>query len=227
MALFRRLFIAAAVAGVLSGLSVGIIHQLITVPIIYTAEVFEERHDGPVHVDHDGWRPRDGVERTSYTILADLLGGIGFSLLLVAAYAVAGVKMSAWKGVKWGVAAFVVFVLAPSLGLPPELPGSSAAPLIDKQLWWVSTVMLTIIGLAVLSRRPADPLTFIAAILAILFLHEIGAPKPMALESAVPAFLADRFVAATIISGLLFWIAAGALTGLLYQRLLQSFARAD
>src|SRR3954468_7868647 len=115
MQMFRRLFIAAASAGLLSGLFVTLIHQVTTVPVILPAEVFEKAADekaAPAAADaasssmattagaaesHDGhdhgaaeWEPEDGFERTAYTVLADLLTGIGFSLLLIAGFAVSG-----------------------------------------------------------------------------------------------------------------------------------------
>src|SRR3954468_24959785 len=45
MQMFRRLFIAAASAGLLSGLFVTLVHQVTTVPIILEAEVYEKAAD--------------------------------------------------------------------------------------------------------------------------------------------------------------------------------------
>src|SRR5262245_21685033 len=145
MQVFRRLFIAAASAGLLSGLFVTLVHQVTTVPVILDAEVFEKaadekaaaapapttdatHEDGHDH-EHDAaaWEPQDGFERTAYTLGADLLTGIGFALLLIAAYAISGRSIDWRQGVYWGLAGFVVFTLAPGLGLPPEVPGTAAA----------------------------------------------------------------------------------------------------
>src|SRR5437762_1789186 len=108
MQMFRRLFIAAASAGLLSGLFVTLVHQVTTVPIILSAEIYEKAADekaateapapdaatGEAAHDHDAhdhgagaWEPEDGFERTAYTLGADLLTGIGFALLLIAGYA--------------------------------------------------------------------------------------------------------------------------------------------
>ncbi len=46
-------------------------------------------------------------------------------------------------GLLWGLAGFVVFVLAPNFGLPPELPGMQAGDLMQRQIWWLATVVLT------------------------------------------------------------------------------------
>jgi len=62
-------------------------------------------------------------------VLTDVLTGIGFALLLVAGFALAGRAVGWREGLLWGLAAFVAFTLAPSLGLSPEPPGIPAAPL--------------------------------------------------------------------------------------------------
>src|SRR5205085_1542795 len=90
MTIFRRMFLAASVAGILSGLFIGIVHQITTAELIRSAEVFERAapEHGPEEAGHEnhaeGWEPSDGIERIFYTMLADALAGIGFSLLLIA-----------------------------------------------------------------------------------------------------------------------------------------------
>jgi predicted cobalt transporter CbtA len=75
------------------------------------------------------WEPEDGIEKTAYTLLADLLTGIGFALLLAAGLALQGGTVTWRTGPFWGLAGFATFTLAPGLGLPPELPGTETAPL--------------------------------------------------------------------------------------------------
>lgn len=41
------------------------------------------------------------------------------------------------QGLLWGLAGCATFVLAPTLGLPPELPGTAAADLTLRQTWWI------------------------------------------------------------------------------------------
>lgn len=243
MQMFRRLFIAAASAGLLSGLFVTLVHQVTTVPVILDAEVFEKAADEKAageapaasgdtamadmsHADHDhehgaaAWEPQDGFERTAYTVLADLLTGIGFSLLLVAAFAVTGSQMDWRKGFYWGLAGFAVFILAPGLGLPPEVPGTAAAPLTERQVWWTATAVLTAGALALLFHvKQPKPIWIVAAMAMIVIPHAIGAPQPAEYASAAPESLAHRFVVATTISGFLFWLAAGSLSGHFYGRL--------
>lgn len=59
-------------------------------------------------------------------------------------------KLTVWSGMCWGAAGFVVFGVAPGLGLPPELPGMVAATLSKRQVWWVFTVACTFAALGLL-----------------------------------------------------------------------------
>jgi cobalt transporter subunit CbtA len=227
MELFRRMFITASIAGAISGLIIGIFQQFTTVQIIHDAEVLErttEVQPAPIHDEHgmSAWVPVDDAERVAYTILADVLTGIGFSLLLVAAFAIAGTAIDWRRGFAWGVAAFAAFVLAPGLGLPPDIPGIYAAQLGERQLWWASIVMLTALAMVLLSRKQAHPLTYVIAMALIVFPHALGAPQAPADLSAAARSLVHRFIVATTISGLLFWTVAGTLTGLFYRRAVQS-----
>jgi predicted cobalt transporter CbtA len=68
-------------------------------------------------------------------------------------------------------------------------------------------------------------LTYAVALVLIALPHAIGAPQPAAFQSTAPEPLAHLFVVATMMSGLLFWLVVGTLTGLLYQHLVQPGAR--
>jgi cobalt transporter subunit CbtA len=239
MDVFRRLFVVAALAGLISGVFVTVVHQVSTVPVILNAEIYEtasapaepatdaapmstaaDGHDpGHDHEhDEDGWRPADGFERTAFTLLADVLTGIGFALLLVSAYSFRGRAVDWRAGLFWGLAGFVVFTLAPDLGLPPEVPGTEAAPLLERQLWWVATAALTAagLGLIVFGRQA---LWAILGIVLIVLPHAWGAPQPAEYQSVAPESLAHRFVVAATVTSLLFWAALGLTTGFLYGRI--------
>ena len=96
---------------------------------------------GPGHEhDEEAWEPADGIERYAFTLLANIVTGIGFALILVAVSEFAG-GIGSWRqGLFWGLAGFAVFTLAPGLGLPPELPAMPAADLLPRQVWWTATV---------------------------------------------------------------------------------------
>jgi cobalt transporter subunit CbtA len=152
-----------------------------------------------------------------FTTLANVIGGIGFALLLVAVFAFRGTPMDYRRGIEWGLAGFAVFSLAPALGLPPELPGMDTADLLTRQTWWLGTVVATGggLGLVILQRRLWARL---AGIVLITTPHIIGAPHPATLASAVPAELAAQFAIASLVTAALFWIVLGGLCGHFYAR---------
>ena len=101
-------------------------------PIILQAESYETatEHvttDAPTHAG--AWEPENGIERTAYTLLADTLTGTGFALLLAAGITLRDGDVTWREGLFWGLAGFATFTIAPGIGLPPEIPGTAAAPL--------------------------------------------------------------------------------------------------
>jgi cobalt transporter subunit CbtA len=231
---FRNIVLVAAVAGVLAGLGMTVAQQLTTVPLILKAEVYEEQGATPAAHDHGdaatpsaheheegGWQPADGFERTAFTLIANIVTGVGFALLLIAASELAG-GITGWRqGVFWGLAGFAVFTLAPSLGLPPELPAMPAAELGARQLWWVTTVLSAAGALALLFYG-RSPLAIVAAIALIVAPHLIGAPEPASYDTPIPEGLHHSFVVAVVLTALLFWVLLGALAGLFRGRFIQA-----
>lgn len=240
METFRRLFIVAALAGLISGVFITVVHQVSTSKIILAAEVFENAAeaaepaaaeataadttnatvaaDGHDHEhEAEAWGPEDGMERILYTALADILTGIGFSLLLVAGYRIWGGQMTWRTGLYWGLAGFAAIVLSPDLGLPPEVPGTEAAPLLERQIWWLATAVLTAGGLALIFFGKRYWWAAIGLALIVLP-HAYGAPQPAEPGSVAPEELAHRFIVAATIAGLLFWSVLGTATGYFYSR---------
>src|ERR1700757_4729802 len=177
MGSFRSIVFSSVIAGFIVGAIITVIQQFGTVPLILKAEVFEkaaETHQaapvalepqqavvGHSHSDHEhaaeAWEPRDGLERNAYTAAANVLTAIGFALLLAGFFAVrsgaTGENVSWHEGLMWGLAGFAVFTIAPGLGLPPELPGVPAAPLLSRQIWWAIAASATAAGLGVVFFR--------------------------------------------------------------------------
>jgi cobalt transporter subunit CbtA len=225
--MFRRIVFAAVLGGLVAGGIASAVQAVRAVPLILQAEVYEEAaekakpHDRPAAADHahdeDAWAPADGWERTGYTVLFNLLAGVGFGLLIAAGLALSG--QGGWRaGLVWGVCGYVSFVVAPALGLPPELPGTEAAPLVARQVWWMATAAATAAGLAlILVRRGAVGIVLGLVLLAIP--HLIGAPGLAEHGGVVPAALAREFILIVLVTGLIFWIALGASTGAIYRRL--------
>ncbi|KRQ17121.1 CbtA family protein [Bradyrhizobium manausense] len=182
-------------------------------------------HAAHDHADHDhgagAWEPRDGFERNAYTAAANVLNAIGFALLLAGFFAVrsgATGEGVAWhEGLLWGLAGFAVFTIAPGLGLPPELPGVPAAPLLSRQIWWLAAVLATAAGLALIVFRRSAPAA-IAGVILLALPHLIGAPELEHVETNVPSSLSHQFVVAVTVTSLIFWTLLGAATSLAFVR---------
>jgi cobalt transporter subunit CbtA len=116
------------------------------------------------------------------------------------------------------LAGFAAFALAPAFGLPPELPGSVAADLLSRQVWWVGTVAATALGFALLvfGARTWTPPLGIALLVAP---HLIGAPHPAEGAGSVPPELAAAFAARSLVVNAVLWALLGLATGWLYARL--------
>jgi cobalt transporter subunit CbtA len=221
---FQRIFLTALIAGAIAGLAAAGVQRINIIPLIEQAEVYEaaEAHGGHAGAGPtEAWEPEAGLERAAYTVLADVLAGIGFAFLLTGAIALASLRgyvVDARRGILWGAAGFTVFALAPALGLPPLPPGMEAAELVQRQVWWIGTAATTAfgLGLIVFPRR----LVYRVIGAGVLVLpYVIGAPEPPEMVGKVPAGLAAEFVVASLATAGLFWLLLGAISGWLYHRL--------
>ncbi len=227
--MFRSLVMSALLAGAAAGLLLTVIQQWQVTPIILAAEKFEtaaaeapaHEHSGHSHEHNEAtWSPAEGTERMLYTLLANVFAGIGFALLIAAGMGFSG--HSGWRrGLYWGLAGYAVFFVAPTLGLHPDVPGTTAAALVERQLWWISTVAASAAGLALLVFGRSLLLRGVAVIL-LLMPHLFGAPLPEHAGSLVPQQLSDDFVLATTVVNAIFWISLGLFCGRFLQRFLPS-----
>ena len=168
-------------------------------------------------MEDEGWAPADGFERFAFSVVANIVTGIGFALILVAVSEFAG-GIGSWRqGVFWGLAGFAAFTLAPGLGLPPELPAMPAADLLQRQIWWWATVAATGAGLGLLAFRKSLPLAILAVAL-IVAPHIVGAPQPDSFVTAIPEGLHHQFVVAVTVTNLVFWLVLGAAVGVVRGR---------
>jgi len=245
MNLFRNVVFIAAIAGLVAGVVLACMQAFATVPLILKAEVFEQAGGGHEHAaapaapaatdtnamstaapapaeaaapaEEEGWAPADGFERFAFSVVANIVTGIGFALILVAVSEFAG-GIGSWRqGVFWGLAGFAVFTLAPGLGLPPELPAMPAADLMQRQIWWTATVAATAAGLGLLAFRKSLPLAILAVAL-IVAPHIVGAPQPENFETPIPEGLHHQFVVAVTVTNLVFWLVLGAVVGVVRGR---------
>ena len=189
----------------------------------------EHVHEHEVH-EHStsNWQPAEGMERTAFTALANVSLAIGFALFLTAAFSLrvnskkkninhANYKTDNWQaGLLWGLAGYVVFFVTPSLGLPPELPGAQSAPLHDRQLWWLLTVLMSATGLYLLVF--VKQVSFkVFGLLLIVTPYIIGAPEPLTHATTVLEALVSSFIQATAIANALFWLSLGVLVNYFYK----------
>ncbi|WP_165855202.1 CbtA family protein [Marinobacter sp. JSM 1782161] len=240
--MFRSLILSACVIGVVAGLAMTAFQSFGVTPIILAAEQYEvsepaepesaHPHEAAGHThehgqagDHhhhggDEWAPADGFERTFYSAVSNICAGIGFAALLLVVMNQlrerGRMTPNASRGLLLGALGFVAVFMAPSLGLPPEVPGASAAALESRQLWWVATVLLTVAGLGILflaggwQRILGVPLLLVTHF--FVPTHEgpmFSHPDPDAVTALNE--LHHQFIWATGLSNLAFWLLIGVL----------------
>jgi cobalt transporter subunit CbtA len=229
--MFRRLLMIALMAGACAGLVTSALQMAKVWPLILAAETYEAAPapaagQAPAATAHDhaaDWEPAAGFERVGYSVLFNLLAGIGFALLLNGAITLyqalqSDARIDPRSGLLWGLAGFACFALAPAMGLPPELPGMPAADLTLRQGWWVATAAATALGLALMSFAPARVLKGMG-LLILLAPHLVGAPQPDDHHSDVPAGMAAEFAIASLATAAVFWLVLGGLSGWLQRRM--------
>jgi cobalt transporter subunit CbtA len=233
--MFRNLFFAALVAALCAGLVTSVIQHFRVTPLIFAAESFEgeagHHHHGEEAVAHshaegtpahshgeDEWMPQDGLERTGYTVLANILMAAGYALIIGAVSVLFNLPITWSTGLLWGLGGFAAFSLAPSFGLPPGLPGMPVADTFARQLWWAGTALSTGAALLLAAKLRA-PWALAIAIALIVLPHVIGAPQAPAEATGVPAPLAASFAAAVLFNGAVFWVVLGAVFGRMHDYL--------
>lgn len=232
--LLRAIIYNALLIGLLVGLLLTGLQSFLVNPIIHAAESYEvaaepvaatahthEHAEGQHHHHGEAWAPADGFERFFYTALSNILVSIAFAAVLLAL--MCQTKLQGWtsvslgRGVLWGVAGFAAFFVAPGIGLPPEIPGIEAAPLGNRQGWWLLAVVSVIAGLGILAFTP---LKFKVLSLPLFVLpYFVGAPHSSGPEfngdAATVAALQDlhqQFILASGFTNLLFWLILGAIS---------------
>lgn len=244
-----RVLTVSILAGLLAGLLISALQHVTTTPLILKAETYEaalrtqstpmaaafdgqariQLAHGPAgHAGHAGepeWKPQDGLQRTAFTSLVTIGTAIGFAALLLAGMIAANEEIDQRRALAWAVCGFLAFGLAPAMGLAPELPGAAAAELQQRQLWWLTTAIVTAGALFVFLRAEASWARALA-VLALLVPHLIGAPHPAAPESKVPAEIAAHFAALSLAVQATLWLATGFAVGVLWPWLARRSAAA-
>jgi len=239
--MLKSLTASALGAGLAAGLLAAGLQLLLLSPLIGEAELYEsgtlthfaagapaadDHAAGPAdHVHADGEPDHDhgasdAPGRALLTILSTVATYTGFALMVVAGFALAEgaglVRITARQGLGWGLAGFAATQFFPALGLAPELPGSGAAALEARQLWWLMTVASTLAGIGLLAAI-RSPLRF-AGLALIALPHLVGAPHPEGYAGVTPPELAAQFAARALVVGAVGWVALGWIAGLLWSR---------
>ncbi|MGB4526395.1 CbtA family protein, partial [Planktomarina temperata] len=179
----KNLFVSAICAGIAAGLLASVLQFTFVIPVLLEGELYET--GARVHFSTDGSPQSDRAApslggdwtRHSMTVAFNIVTYTGYGLLLAALISFAalkGITTSARQGLIWGLCGFIAVQLAPAIGLPPELPGTIAAEVGQRQLWWISTILASATGLGLIAfGRSYLPL---AGVILIAIPQLLGAP---------------------------------------------------
>jgi len=221
--MFTRILTSALFAGFAAGLIAAVLQLVFVQPVLLHAELYEtgaKLHFGTEGSSAHGPAMAFDAMRDGLSILFSGLIYTGYGLILVAAMALAderGVKITPRKGILWGIAGFIAVHFAPAISLPPEVPGSAAADVAVRQVWWFSTVAVTGLAMALIAFGQSWK-TWGAAVLLLIAPHLIGAPHPEIFQGTTPPELASLFATRALGVGLSVWALLGLFAAYFWQR---------
>jgi len=217
--MFSRILTSALIAGAAAGLIAALLQLVFLQPVLLHAELFEKgilTHFGSAPMSEMTVElPGFDAQRDLLSIAFSMLIYAGFGLMLVAAMTLAesnGTKITARSGLIWGVAGFVSVHLAPGFSLPPEVPGVAAADITARQIWWFSTVGVTIVALWLLAFGKT-PVAWVISVALLIAPHLIGAPQSEIMTGPAPTELGSLYAARAFGVNLAGWVALGILAG--------------
>ncbi len=229
-----KFLLAALVAGILAGVAMSAAQTVKVVPLILHAEKYENapahdhdvsgkdaiagghNHDQAASDDHAGMTAGEpgggedgerlfGIDRFGGTLLANIVTGAGFALVLAAIMLISGKTITVANAFAWGLCGWFAVQFLPAMGLAPELPGMPAADLEARQYWWVGTVIASAAGLWAVAYLVPWALR-LGGLVLLAIPHIIGAPQPADIASDVPATLASEYAVAALATTLFFWL---------------------
>ena len=224
----KHMLSSALIAGFAAGLLCALLQFLLVHPDSVLAERYETgelthfavpaTHDHASHDHSTGAEPAP-LQRHALTALFSVLTYAGYGLILLGGIRLAeavDIKIGPAQALLWGLAGFLTFQLMPALGLAPELPGTPAADLTDRQIWWAATAVATAAGLWFMAYGTAL-WQRIAGAGVLTLPHIWGAPEIETFGGVVPPELASAFAAHTLGVGLITWVALGWLAVTLWR----------
>lgn len=222
--MIKRIAQTAGFTGLLAALLLTLLQSFWVAPLILQAETFEQAPAAHEHAtgtaahthDAEAWEPEDGWQRVLSTTAGNLVVAVGFALMLAGLYTLRAPTRTA-QGLLWGLAGYATFVLAPTLGLPPELPGTAAADLALRQAWWIGTAASTAAGIALLVFG-RNALLKVLGVAILVVPHVIGAPQPAVHSMLAPEGLQAQFKIASQLTNIAFWLALGLISAWLFRR---------
>lgn len=232
-----KFLLAALVAGILAGMAMTGAQTVKVEPLILHAEKYEKapaHHHSAAHENgtaekHQQMASHDasndevgnrlfGIDRFGGTLMANIVAGAGFALMLAAIMLASGKAITFANAFGWGLCGWFAVQFLPAMGLAPELPGMPSADLAARQYWWVLTVLASAAGLWALVFL--KPLVYRLGGLVLLALpHIVGAPQPEDIASDVPATLASEYAVAALATTLFFWLVLAYLLAWTTERL--------
>lgn len=186
-----------------------------------TAEMADHDH-AETDMGHSHAAPtgdEGSLKRNALTVLFMGFTYAAYGILLAAGYGLAshfGYAVTVERGLLWGLGGFLAFHLAPALGLAPELPGTIAAELLHRQIWWLATVIATAAGLALLASGRWGVWAWVAAGALLAAPHGIGAPMADGFYGSAPPELSSLYAARSLGVALAAWLVLGWLSARLW-----------
>ena len=213
----KNLLTSAVFAGVAAGLIAALLQFVFVIPALLEGELFET--GARVHFGANGspeserGSPGLGTEwaRHAMTVGFNVVTYVGFGFLLLAAMAFAELRgltaITPKQGIIWGLAGFIAIQLAPAIGLPPELPGTPAAEIGPRQMWWLGTLVASALGLWVVAFGRG--IIALSGVILLIGPHIIGAPHLDAFWGVAPPELSAEFVTLSLGAAAAGWSALG------------------
>lgn len=222
----KNLFVSAICAGIAAGLLASALQLTFVIPVLLEGELYET--GARVHFGTDGSPQSDrGTPplagdwlRHSMTVAFNIVTYTGYGLLLAAMISFAslkGITTTAKQGLIWGLCGYIAVQLAPAISLPPELPGTIAAEVGQRQLWWISTILASAAGLGLIAFGHSYlPL---AGVVLMAIPHLLGAPHLDTFFGVAPPELAAEFATLSLGAAAAGWVLLGCAVAAILQHL--------
>ncbi|MEH6833338.1 MULTISPECIES: CbtA family protein [Falsihalocynthiibacter] len=233
--MFKQIFTSALFAGIAAGLLSALLQFWLVTPVLLEGEEYEtgaKNHfagvlivegEDPAPIEVEVEIPpttSELITRHGMTVAMNIIVFTGFALILVAGIATAasaGYEVTPKSGIVWGLAGFIAVQLAPAAGLFPELPGTPAEDIFLRQMWWITTVVATLVGLALIAFGNRAYWMVLGAIF-IAAPHIIGAPHLEFYAGVAPPELSALFVSRSLAVACASWAIMGGVAGAVWHR---------